>query len=61
MNVARDYGIIYDFWYIVQILIIFVYCYIPEVYKITFNQGQFHVSKKRNVAYTYFYFLRTIK
>ena len=61
VDVARDYGIIYDFWYIVQILIIFLYCYIPQVYKLTFSNWQFHLSKERNVAYTYFYFLRTIK
>ncbi|MBR4486769.1 hypothetical protein IKS57_05515 [bacterium] len=43
-----------------QILIIFGYCYLPNIYKIARSNHKLTIIKERNIAYDYFYFLRKI-
>ena len=58
INIVRNYAIIYDFWYVIQIIIIFGYCYLPNIYKLSINDHKLRWIKERNIAYNYFYFLR---
>ena len=60
ISIVRNYAIIYDFWYLVQIIIVFGYCYLPNIYKIKKINNKLAIIKEENIAYNYFYFLRKI-
>lgn len=59
-NICRNFAIIYDLWYFIQDFFIFIYCYIPYIYKFNKENKKIKLIKAKNLAYSYFYFLRKL-